>query len=139
MVYNPAVLTAENDTVCGQGTVTFNATAPAGYYLQWFADSTSGLPLANSGNIGSYSTYITQTDTFWVRATIDTNSTFGGGSAPSTYCVTNLHSFASNCITNVTFNTLNYSSPSAGCVLPSFDDVPEQQLLLRFSLVRHST
>lgn len=134
MVYNPTVSTVENDTVCGQGNVTLNATAPAGYFLQWFADSLSGVPLANTGNIGSYSAYITQTDTFWVRATIDTNAVFGGGSIPAGYCVTNLHNFASNCITNVTFNTLNYSSPSGTCALPSFDDVPESTATTQLTL-----
>ena len=123
VVYTPSVTSVENDTVCGQGNVTLNATAPSGYYLQWFSDSASYAPLASTGNIGSFTTFITQTDTFWVSATVDTNSVFNGGPAP-TYCaVTNA---GSACITNVTFGGINYTT--AGCESTSgafYNIIPE--------------
>ncbi len=106
-VFNPQVTFSEGDTVCGQGNVTLNATANPGYFIQWFTDSLSSAPVSNSN---SYSTFVAQTDTFWVRATVDTNSVFGGGAAPSYCAVTNS---GSACITNVTFGGINYST--AGC------------------------
>jgi hypothetical protein len=119
-VFDPTITFSEGDTVCGQGNVTLNATANPGYFVQWFADSLSALPLSNSN---SYSTFVTQTDTFWVRATVDTNSVFGGGLAPSYCAVTNA---GSACLTNVSFGSMSYTS--AACESTSgtnYNIIPE--------------
>ncbi|MBK9639434.1 MAG: hypothetical protein IPO63_17130 [Bacteroidetes bacterium] len=47
-VNNPQIVSTVNDTVCGQGNVTLEATANPGYFIRWYADSTlSGNYLAN--------------------------------------------------------------------------------------------
>ncbi len=114
-VKNPSLVSTTPGTRCGQGIVNLSATAAAGYYTQWFADSTSSTPLSNANN---YSPFITVTDTFWVAASVDTISAFNGGPAPS-YCA--ISNQGSSCITNVTFGTMNFSGPL--CTAPLFWDV----------------
>jgi len=70
IVNNPGTPTVTGSSRCGPGTLTLNATPPAGSTILWYANATGGVPLATTNN---YTTpYIPATTTYYAAATSGT-------------------------------------------------------------------
>ncbi|MBK9318356.1 MAG: hypothetical protein IPM91_05680 [Bacteroidetes bacterium] len=115
-VNNPQILSTINDTVCGQGNVSLQATANPGYFIRWYADSTSGNYLTNGS---PYNTFVTQTDTFWVAALVDTLVGSGGDTLTTTFAGgngANGNFFDVNVTSPVTLTGMRINNNTAGAV-----------------------
>ncbi|MEO8148591.1 MAG: T9SS type A sorting domain-containing protein [Bacteroidia bacterium] len=79
-VNNPAILTTTNDTICGPGTPTLQATCDINSTVNWYANSTGGLAIG-SGN--AFTTpFVSSTTTFYAEATAGSYIETGGLPTP---------------------------------------------------------